>query len=309
MTEHWTAVPIKEEGYEGWDINYLNEDSDDRLIASIPNNSEQSIKDAELISRAPELLDMCKKCLSVITDSKLKKELEEVINSSESINENLALPEKIQENIFTIDFDEDIYNYIPEASIKQFILFEPYYDLATGSIRLNISGDSTLFVDNLLCDYSRPINYIMSKKNAKEFISIMYEKYKTLGDLVEASSKSSKNLLEVILDEFETFAEKYKTKTSLSKYLEKYPMVVNTQYEKNSDLLKYPRSIHSKIKITNGNKTIEGTLYLKEQINSFVIYNGKGKNLEFSVIKNSPEVLNTVMAEYIDLIDKPLIKK
>lgn len=320
MDNKWSVEPIDEEVI-GWNIidNYSDapEGMDSVAVVLINDDIQASKDNAALISTAPELLMACKRAL-VHLDKKLPlyDELEYLINKAEGLEgevEVLSYFDDIDniypESVINIDFSENKCTFVSNAKMSEVFAFQDFGD-EVGLIILNISGDF-LFEENIdEYDLKYPIGHLISKTTFNDFIEFMSDKYTCLKEfMTEFDSQSEDVPLRSFINNifFDEFANNYMRELSLMEYLEKYPLILDTdELYMDLSLPKFledcPHAIHADIEVSYNGQTVQGIIFYREKENKFFIYNQAQKSVSFFMIPNNDLDKECTSLKFIDLI-------
>ena len=318
--DKWTIEPIDDEVI-GWNIidNYSDapEGLDSVAVVLINKDVEESKSNAALISTAPELLMACKRTLTHL-DKKLPlyDEIEYLINKAEGLEGNIEtlsyfddMDNIYNDSVINIDFKENKCTYVSKATMFELFSFQSFGEDA-GLIVFNVSGNFSDDDNFDEYDLKYPIGHLLSKSVYKDFTEFMADRYETLKDFMmefdrQDDGVSFRGFLNDIF--FDEFAFRYTRTLNLYDYLDKYPLVVDTEeLYMDLNLPKFlencAHAMHADINVTYKDQSVQGIIFYREKENKFFIYNQAQKSVSFFMIPNEEEDKKNTELEFIDLI-------
>lgn len=321
MDNKWSVEPIDEDVI-GWNIidNYSDAPNGMNSVAVVLINDDiQASKDnASLISTAPELLVACKRAL-VHLDKKLPlyDELEYLINKAEGLEGDIHtlsyfddMDTIYPESVINIDFETNKCTFVSNAKMAELFAFQDFGD-DTGLIVLNISGD--FLFDETIDEYDLryPIGHLLSKSTFNDFIEFMSNKFASLKEfMTDFDSQSDEVSFIAFINNifFDEFADRYTKELTLFEYLDRYPLILDTEeLYMDLSLPKFldncPHALHADIKVSYNGQSVTGIIFYREKEDKFFIYNQAQGSVSFFMIPNKDEDKNNTTLKFIDLIN------
>ena len=319
METKWNLEAIDEES-DGWRVfenspNSSENNQDTVAFVHLLDNLEQSESNASLISTAPELLAKCKEILGFLDkNSNTYKDLENLILKAEGkdyMNDELNYFRNYQEVVpkIVISFDliANTCLYEKNASISELFFFEPFSD-DLGIIGMNVSNNNSS-IDEM--DMIYPINELISEEVYYDFVKTLDKQYSNLENFMKNyESVNNLSFRDFLTNVFDGFSKKYLKEITLKEYLDIYPLIKdNEEFYTNSNFLpkfleSAPHTLHTDIKITYNNQTVDGVLFYIEKENKFFLFNKKQKSINFFMIPNEDYSKSTTKVSFLDLINR-----